>query len=266
MAFPVVVTTNESATPTASTTHIVNLPGSLVAGNLILILCDKGTPAVTATFNALAGWDVLLDENIASGLAMWYRVSDGAEGATVTFTSSVAIRDACTSYQISGAINPATQAPQLSTVATAASANPNATTCTPTGGAKDYLWITMFGQVGEQADDDTLVTAVPTNYGGTELEKTCGVAGTNLGGMIASAHRTNNAASEDAGAWTSSDTGTWRAYTIAIHPAPVATNAPAGVAGGTGDALQPLVLADFQHSRFGTHVRPSLAVNRSTVW
>jgi hypothetical protein len=266
MAFPVVVTTNESATPTASTSHIVNLPASLVAGNLILILCDKGTPAVTATFNALAGWDELLDENIASGLAMWYRVSDGTEGATVTFTSSGAIRDACTSYQISGAENPATQAPQLSTVATAASANPNATTCTPTGGAKDYLWITMFGQVGEQADDDTLVSVTPTNYGATQLEKTCGVAGTNLGGMIASAHRTNNAASEDAGAWTSSDTGTWRAYTIAIHPAPAATNAPAGDAVGVGEALQPTVLAQGAPHRYSTVVAPSLAVTQSAIW
>jgi hypothetical protein len=192
-----------------------------VAGNLILILCDKGTPAASDwSFNSLAGWTELLDENVTNGITMWYRVSDGAEGATVTMTSAQAIRSAETAYQISGAENPATQAPQLSTVATGTSANPNATTCTPTGGAKDYLWITMFGQAGEQADDDTLTTATPTNYG-SPIEKTCGVAGTNLGGMIASAHWTNNAASDDAGAWTSSDTTAWRAYTIAVHPAPV---------------------------------------------
>jgi hypothetical protein len=228
MAFPDVVTTNESATPTAATSHIVNLPGSLVSGNLILILCDKGTPATTATFNALAGWTELLDENVASGIAMWYRVSDGAEGATVTFTSSAAIRSAETSYQISGAEDPATQAPELSTLATGTSANPNATTCTPTGGAKDYLWITMFGQAGEQADDDTLTTVTPTGYS-NPIEKTCGVAGTNLGGMIASAEQQLNAASQDATAWTSSDATAWRAYTIAVHPgaaAPVPPVAP----------------------------------------
>jgi hypothetical protein len=265
VAFPTVVTTNESATPTASTSHIVNLPGSLVSGNLILILCDKGTPATTATFNALAGWTELLDENIASGLAMWYRVSDGAEGATVTFTSSAAIRDACTAYQISGAEDPAVQAPQLSTVATAASANPNATTCTPTGGAKDYLWITMFGQVGEQADDDSLTTATPTNFT-NPLEKTCGVAGTNLGGMIASAEQQANAASMDAAAWTSSDTGTWRAYTIAIHPAPPSTDAPAGDPVAAGEAFQPTIPGEEMPPRYRTFVHPSLAVTQSSVW
>jgi hypothetical protein len=190
-----------------------------------LILCDKGTPATTATFDALAGWTELLDENVASGLAMWYRVSDGAEGATVTFTSSAAIRDACTSYQISGAEDPATQAPELSTLATGTSANPNATTCTPTGGAKDYLWITMFGQAGEQLDDDSLTTVTPTGFS-NPLEKTCGTAGTNLGGMIASAEQQLNAASLDASAWTSSDSTAWRAFTIAVHPAPPPPPAP----------------------------------------
>jgi len=220
VAFPVVVTTNESAVSTAGTSHAVTLPTGIGPGDLILILCDKGTPAASDwSFNALAGWTELLDENVTNGITMWYRVSDGTEGATVTFTSAQAIRSAHTSYRISGHENPAIQAPQLSTVATGTSASPNATTCTPTGGAKDYLWITMFGQAGEQADDDTLTTVTPTGYS-NPIEKTCGVAGTNLGGMIASAEQQLNAASQDASAWTSSDATAWRAYTIAVHPAP----------------------------------------------
>lgn len=219
MAFPTVVSSNESSTATAATSHVVNLPATIAAGNLLLVVLDKGTPATTATFNALAGWTELVDENTASGITIWARQADGAEGATVTFTSSAAIRSAEVSYQISGAEALATQAPQLSTVAAGTSTAPDATTCTPTGGAKDYLWITMFGQALERADDDTLVSGTPTNYANT-LQKTCGTAGTNLGGMIAVARRTNNAASEDAGAWTSTVNAAWRAYTIAVHPAP----------------------------------------------
>ncbi len=223
MAFPSVVNTNESATTTAGTSHVVNLPASLVVGNLIIVITNIGS--TLATFNTLAGWTELLDEGVANGNAVWARQVDGTEGSTVTFTSSANTRDASVSYQISGADYLAVRAPEFSTVATGTSTTPDATTCTPTGGAKDYLWITFFGMAGEQADDDTLVTTAPTNYGGT-LEKTCGVAGTNLGGMLGSAHRTNNAASEDAGSWTAIDNAAWRAMTMAIHPLPPRPGGP----------------------------------------
>ena len=230
MTFPVVETRNESSLATAGTSHVVTLPTGIAAGDLILILLDKGSTA--ATFNALAGWTEVVDENLANGITVWVRKADGTEGATVTFTSSASTRSAHTSYRISGAADPAVRLPELSTVATGSSTTPNATTCTPTGGAKDYLWITFFGRGGEEADDDTWVTGTPTNYG-TLLQKACGVAGTNLGGMISSAERTNNAASEDAGAFTCA-TGAWRAYTIAVHPfTPPKTTAPTQVATGT---------------------------------
>lgn len=215
MAFPAIQTTNETAVSTAGTSHAINLPSGIAAGDLILILLDKGS--TSATFNALTGWTELLDEAAANGIAIWYRLADATEGATVTFTSSASTRSASISYRISGAIDPAVQAPQLSTVATAASTAPNATVCTPTGGAKDYLWITFFGATGEEADDDTWVTGTPTNYSGL-LQKACGVAGTNLGGLIGAASRQLNAASEDAGAFTIAVSATWRAYTVAVHP------------------------------------------------
>jgi hypothetical protein len=212
VAFPVVAATNESATTSAGTSHVVSLPAG--GGGLLVVLMNKG--AGVATINALAGWNELVDENLANG--MFVAWSDTETGATATFTSSANTRDATISYRIGGALPGSVQAPELSTVATGSSVNPDATTCTPTGGAKDYLWITFFGMAGEQADDDTLVTTTPTNYNST-LVKTCGVAGTNLGGLVASAHRTNNAASEDAGQWVSVDNAAWRAYTLAIHPA-----------------------------------------------
>ena len=221
MTFPAVVNTNESATTTAGTSHVVSLPGSLVAGNLILIVTNIGSTA--ATFNSLAGWTELLDEGVAGGCAAWCKESTGSEGASVTFTSSASTRDASISYQISAAQDPIVQVPQLSTVATATSANPNATAVTPTGGAKDYLWITFFGQGGELADTDTLVTATPTGFTNT-LQKTCGTVGTNLGGLIASAQQQLNASSMDAAAWTSAvSTFAWRAFTIAVHPLPIPT-------------------------------------------
>lgn len=224
MAFPAIVNTAESALLTAGTSHIVTLPASLVSGNLIIILCSRGVGA--ASFNALAGWTELVDDGVTYGVTVWARQSDGAEGASVTFTSTgSAVRSAHISYQISGAEALATQAPELSTVATATSNAPNATACTPTGGAKDYLWISFFSMANEEADDDTWVTSAPAGYTGL-LQKTAGIAGTNLGGLVASAHRTANAASEDAGAFGTAASLSWRAHTMAVHPSSAPPAAP----------------------------------------
>lgn len=218
MAFPAVVgTPTESSLNTAGTSHVVSLPALNTNGNLVLVLIDKGSTA--GTFNALAGWTELLDENLGNGIAILYRVVDGTEGATITLTHTTSTKGAYIVYEISGAENPATQAPQLSTVATGTSNAPNPSTCTPTGGAKDYLWIAMFGSAGEEADDDTWSNTSPTNFTPSPpRQKSCGTTGVNLGGLIASAEFASNAASMDPGAFSNDQSFAWRAYTIAIHP------------------------------------------------
>ncbi len=219
MAFPSIVTTAETAVTTAGTTHAITLPSGLLPGNLILIILDKGS--TSATFNALAGWTELIDVNAANGMTVWYRQCDGTEGATVTFTSSANTRSATIAFRILGAADSTARPPEISTVATGTSVNPDATTCTPTGGAKDYLWISFAGMAGEEADDDTWGNTPPTNYlPNPPLQISCGTVGTNLGGLILAASRTANAASEDAGNFNVDSSAAWNAYTIAIHPQP----------------------------------------------
>lgn len=221
MAFPTVQTTAETAVSTAGTSHAITLPSGIAAGDLTLLVTDIGS--TSATFNALANWTELLDEASANGLKIIYYSGADIPSAP-TFTSSASTRSATIAYRISGAEVPATQAPQIGTTATGSSVNPNPPAVTPTGGAKDYLWIALFGRDGEEADDDTWVTAAPSGFTNL-LQKACGVAGTNLGGMIASAEQQLNAASLDPGTFTCA-TGGWRAQTIAIHPAPPAPQAP----------------------------------------
>jgi len=214
----VVDTPAESATITAGTSHVINLPAGAI-GNLFVIIIDKGS--TSATFNALAGWTELLDEALANGLAILYRVADGTEGATITLTSSAATRTASIAYEISGAEDPVVQAPQIGTTATGTSLTPDPPAVTPTGGAKDYLFITFVGMAGEEADDDTWGNTPPTNYTPTPpRQKSCGTAGTNLGGLIVSAERELNASTENPGTFSVDVSAAWRAQTIAIHPAP----------------------------------------------
>ena len=215
MAFPTVVgTPTETANATEGTSHTIN-HATGGATDLHLLLMNTGK---AATIAAHGDWTELLDEGLAGGL--WIGYHYGTLGSSSTFTASASTRTAAIAYLISGAENPATQAPQIGTTSSGSSTTPDPPAVTPTGGAKDYLWIACFARGGEEADDDTWVTATPTNYSiGTLVQKACGIAGTNLGGMIAAAWRANNATTENPGTFTCA-TGAWRAQTIAVHPAP----------------------------------------------
>jgi hypothetical protein len=184
---------------------------------------STGTPAASSwLFNTHADYTELLDENVSVGLHIWYRWAAGGEG-NPTLVSAQSIRSAEASFRISGAENPATQAPEIGTTATGTSVNPDPPSLDPAGGSKDFLFISFCGSAGEQADDGTYCTAFPTNYTTANLEKTCGTAGTNLGGMIAAAARSlTTAGPEDPGTFTVSENAAWRAQTIAIHPASAA--------------------------------------------
>ena len=222
MASPAVVgTPTETAIVTAGTTHTVSLPSG-AAGNYFVAIMSKGSAGTTPSINALATWDEALDEAIVLGLAVLYHLCDGTEGATVDFTLSSATRGAWIVYEVSDLQNPAIQAPQVGTTATGSSTTPDPPSVSVTGGAKDILTIAFFGRAGEEADDDTWVTAAPAGFG-TLLQKACGIAGTNLAGMVASAHLASNTATANPGTFTAA-TGAWRAQTLVLHPAPPVHN------------------------------------------
>jgi len=216
MAFPIVEATAESSTNTAGTSHIVNLPANIKPGDILLVFMALGSTA--ATINALAGWSEVVDAGVANGTVILCRTADGTEGATVTFTSSANTRDATITYRISNAMDVADQLPQISTVATGTSTGPDPGTCTPTG-SKEYLWIAQFSNAGEEADDDTWANTAPSGYSGL-LQKACGIAGSNLGGMCATAHRSIFGSSENPGAFNQDASLAWRAFTVAVHPLP----------------------------------------------
>lgn len=217
MASPVVAEVIESSTPTAGTSHVCTHP-TVVAGQLWILLLDKGSTA--ATVNAHADWTELLDENSANGLYIAYRWTTGSEGASTTLVTSANTRSAQMIYRITGAENPATTAPQIGTTATGTSATPDPPASATPPSSKDYLFITFFGNAGEEADDDTWVNTPPTNYTPSPpRQKACGVAGTNLGGMIGAAERAiTTGVAQNPGTFGVDVSTAWRAQTITVHP------------------------------------------------
>ena len=239
MAFPAVQQAIESATATAGTNHVVTLP-TATAGQLLLIILDKGS--TSATINAHASLTELLDEASANGLYIAYRWMDGTEPASYTLVSSASTRDATIAYRISGAVNPAAQAPQIGTTGAGTSATPDPPASAAPGSTKDFLFIAFAGMAGEEADDDTWGNTPPTNYTPSPpRQKSCGIAGTNLGGLILSAERQlNTGVAQDPGTFGVDVSAAWRSQTVTIHP-PVDTAVTPGTATLTTARFAPTV-------------------------
>jgi hypothetical protein len=222
VAFPAVVgTPTETAVATEGTSHAISHATGGSTDLHILVVC-KGKDV---SINVHGDWTELLDETgFVGGFYVAYHY--GTLGSSTTFTASANTRTAAIAYLIAGAEDPATQAPQVGTTASGSSTTPDPPTTTPTGGAKDYLWIACLTRAGEEADDDTWATASPTNFTpNPPLQKACGIAGSNLGGIVAAASFGSNAASMNPATFTIA-TGAWRAQTIAIHPSSAPTVVP----------------------------------------
>lgn len=218
MAFPVIAATNTTNGTTATASAAVNLPTGIVSGNLLLVLHRSAVGTDTHAVSG-GGWTALFnDASDASDdrISLWYRQADGTEGATITITQTNS-KFASLAWRITGHENPATQAPEFATLVTGTSTAPNPGNLTPTGGAKDYLWLWIGGWEGEQTSPPAGTPASYANAIGAN-SGTAGVVATNC--RVASADRALNAASEDPGSWTISASDDWTASVVAIHPAP----------------------------------------------
>jgi len=232
MSFPVVESTATSVTSSSITTHTITTPSGVVSGDLLIAFIgieDLTTPGGGQFSGVSDGFTEIKDAcqggpNACAGV--FFKVSDGTEGANITVTSVDAERAAHCMYRISGfdsAIDP-----EISAGATATSAAPNPDSLTPAGGAKDFLWMVF---TAFERDDET-ITGFPTNYGSNQINNAQA-----SGATIGVATRNLNAASEDPGAFTLSGSEPWQAFTLAVHPL-VPTAAVTGTAEPTSTETQ----------------------------
>lgn len=229
MASPVDAGQAGTSGSTATTSPVVNLPGSIAAGNLLIISIRN---MAGGTMAWPSGWTEFFEDssdatNDTTG--MGWRAADGTEGATVTLTNlfSASGKFAALAWRITGAIDPTTQAPEAA-VAVGTNATPDAPSISPTGGSKDYLFLAAMGWDGESF----VVNADPSGYGNIVVADsgTGGAVATNGGARGLSRQATT--ASENPSAWTLNATPNagWTAVVVAVHPpAPAADLRPAPV-------------------------------------
>lgn len=187
-AFPSVVANDTSATTSASTSHVVDLPGGTVAAGqyIEVFVAFPSQGAFTVTWPS--GWvshGLGNCQSNACWLATGRRIVDGTEGSTITVTTSSTTRSTHQSYRFAGNFGAQTTFTSEN-VAVSAAFNPSAVS--PSGGARDYLWL-VFG-VGN--DVDCAGATAPTNYSNISVS-------TDNGTSLFIARRTLNTATEDPG-------------------------------------------------------------------
>jgi hypothetical protein len=226
-----VVSVTQTTFSSDATAHLVAMPTTVVAGELLVaFIAFDGAPTITTP----TGWTATVNAP-ATGVrgTIYTKIALGTEGGTtVDFVTSVAEQAAAQVYRIQGNYEAlGTGSVEFATVQSSASSgattvDPNA--ITPTWGATpDTLYI-AFLQTSATA---TFVsgpsgwgTVVSTNDGG----------GTAAGIVHTSAFGPNNTGSADAGVWTMSGTGfPYIVSTIAIRTKVGSVGLPVNTVVGT---------------------------------
>ena len=220
MAFATIVTSAESEVNTNETSHTVDMPSGVVSGDLLMVFfsCDGAESVGWPTGGDL--WNEISEASSTGGnstLAVAWRVSDGTEGASITVTTGTIEKSTHVVARINGNEDPTTQPPEVSTVEPIGTATTvDCPSLTPTGGAKDYLWLAC----GAWDGTDNAYISSPTNYALVqEIQNPSG------GGRshIAVAERDLNASVEDPGVFTFTIAEQRQAQTVVVHPAAAAS-------------------------------------------
>lgn len=195
---------------TSATDDVCNLPASIAAGDLIILIHAKDLDG-TRTFPG--SWVEIKDVTIVATASFGaaYLIAAGGE-TTVTVTTTASDRMVCIAFRIAAANWHGTTPPEISTGTTGTSAAPDPDAVTASWGSADNLFVAISAR-----DESALQTtsAYPTNYGANNTE----VVNVSSGACISIGTRELAAASDDPGAFTITASEQWDSFTLVIKPA-----------------------------------------------
>jgi len=212
MAAPTIATNSGIGSPAASGITAV-LPTH--AADDVLLAC-YGYSYHSATWSTPSGWTLLQAQG---GLAVFYKKATSSSETDPTSTYNAAGSAGWFTCALTGAEDPATQAPEVAGASGGYNKYPDPPSVTPTGGSKDYRWVVMeTNSDGRRTCDNG-----PSGYDGTNnLQETYDTGVGSAGGTGGMSSRAYTGSSEDPGTFTLSNSSNWDAVTIAIHPAAAA--------------------------------------------
>lgn len=202
MAAPVLAASN-TATNASGTTHNVNLPASIAAGNLLIAIFG-GSAAATLTWPA--GWTQFLTGGATGAtLNAAYHVANGTEASTISVTSgATSITSNIVTYRLTGAEAISPVAGTNVTISNSATGDPPS--LASGWGTMDTLWVAI-----SFASTQTVVNTFPTSYVSTATL-------TNGSTALATCVRAVTGTPQDPAAFTWAGTGRKNSNTIGIKP------------------------------------------------
>jgi hypothetical protein len=209
LAFPQVAATNTSAQTSNTTSHTVNLPAGIVAGDLLIVLFSHDGPQ---GWSFPGGWTTPTPWQDNAGQfssAMAYRIADASEGASITVTTANTERSAHQSFRINSWQG--STPPEFAPMDFGVTTTPDPESLTPSWGGGSTLWI-----VAGIGDADAVFSADPTGYDNV-LENDSG--GTTAGVKIRTLRRSASVATENPSAFTATNR-IYTVYTIGVRGLP----------------------------------------------
>ena len=209
MAAPVDAARVTTDVSVATTTPVLNLPGSISAGDILFSIVRFPTEVTSV---AWPGWTEISENRSdasddVTGVA--WTIADGSEGSTISLTLGTAGRMAGLCYKITGG-----DTVEFPSSVSGSATHPDSPSYSLAGGeAREVLWLSLAG--GEFAKS---LIAGPSGYSNATLQASSGSTG---GGnaTVMGASKQATAISENPGAWTLDSATVWQAYTFAIYTA-----------------------------------------------
>lgn len=203
MAFPVDQDRVGTNSTVSGTSHSLNLPASIAAGDMLfaIVRCPAST-----TITWPAGWtehEQLSSDATDDETSIAFRYADGTEGATITITlgTSRVLVGLC--YRITGAVGIA-----ISAAATGSASQPNSPNLSEIlTSARDVLWLSIGG-----CDDAETLTSGPASYSNATVQASTATGAS--GCTVYGASLQQNGTTQNPGAWTLGSTAIWTAWTI----------------------------------------------------
>jgi len=216
-SYPEVVGLSVSAFGESTSGHSAALPGSLVAGNLLLAWVGFVIDPAD-NIGIPSGWTLLsqANHNIVAGrdvqLVVAARIVTGSEGGSVNFDTEVASNGAVQIYRLTNWWGSIGTGIAVSTAVGFGGASPNPPQISAPWGAANNLIITG----GVAGDDDQAWTNQPTNY--SHLESTLSGGGADNGASVGTARRKLVGSTDNPGSFTLASSEGYVLQSVIVRP------------------------------------------------
>lgn len=198
---------------TSTTSHTLNLPASIAAGDIIFVHCRSPI----ATSYSISGFTELRDaspDGADDTLYIAWKIADGTEGTSISVTLGTAARMSGIAWRITGNLMYVADV----TGGTGTNSQPDAPSVTLSpADAHDILWITLAS-----GDTTRTLTNPPSGYSnGTISAHTGGDGGAGSCFVAGATLQSTADTTENAGAWTlDGNPSNWSAFTFPVMESP----------------------------------------------